>query len=89
MKLTPDVICARLIEHFGPDVSVEDDSHKHVGHPGAQGGGHYTVRIRSARFSGLSTLSCHRLVYDAVAEWMPHAIHALAIHVTPSASSLT
>jgi BolA protein len=37
------------------------------------------VRIDSARFKGLATLARHRLVYDAVLDWMPHRIHALAI----------
>ena len=72
---------ARLQAAF-PDALIEvtDDSHLHAGHAGAaSGGGHYSVRIDSARFKGLATLARHRLVYDAVLEWMPHRIHALAI----------
>ncbi|MFY7913613.1 MAG: BolA family protein, partial [Rubrivivax sp.] len=49
------------------------------GHAGAREGRHFTVRIRSARFTGLSRVARHRLVYDALAVWMPRGIHALAI----------
>lgn len=77
----PDTIRTRLLAAF-PDAEIElhDDSHLHVGHAGAAGGaGHYRVRIVSDRFEGLGTVARHRLVYDAVREWMPQRIHALAI----------
>ncbi|MCX7214361.1 MAG: BolA/IbaG family iron-sulfur metabolism protein [Burkholderiales bacterium] len=80
---------ARLHAAF-PDALIEvtDDSHLHAGHAGAaSGGGHYSVRIDSARFKGLATLARHRLVYDAVLDWMPHRIHALAIVARPPAES--
>jgi BolA protein len=69
-------------------VSLElvDDSHKHAGHAGAAGGAaHFSVRIISDDFSGLGRVARHRLVYDAVADWMPHRLHALVIDArTPS-----
>lgn len=58
---------------------VQDDSHLHAGHAGAREGRHFSVRLVSPRFDGLSRLARHRLVYDAVASWMPHGIHALAL----------
>jgi len=61
------------------DLDVQDDSHLHVGHAGAREGRHFSVRLVSARFNGLSRLSRHRLVYDAVALLIPRGIHALAI----------
>lgn len=61
------------------ELTVIDDSHLHAGHAGAREGGHYTVRLRSAQFAGLSRVQRHRLVYDALAAWMQHGIHALAI----------
>jgi len=61
------------------DLDVQDDSHLHVGHAGAREGRHFSVRLVSARFNGLSRLSRHRLVYDAVARLIPRGIHALAI----------
>ena len=60
-------------------LAVIDDSHLHAGHAGAREGRHFTVRICSARFAGLSRVARHRLVYDAWAAWMPRGIHALAI----------
>lgn len=62
------------------EVVVDDDSAKHAGHPGAaSGGGHYRLRVISARFSGESRIARHRLVYDALADLMQREIHALAM----------
>lgn len=61
------------------ELAVIDDSHLHAGHAGAREGRHFTVRICSARFTGLNRVARHRLVYDALACWMPSGIHALAI----------
>jgi BolA protein len=57
-----------------------DDSAKHAGHAGAQGGGgHYRLLIVSAEFSGKSTVARHRLVYEALGDLMRCRIHALSI----------
>ena len=60
-------------------LEVEDDSHLHVGHAGAREGRHFSVRIASPRFKGLTPVARHRLVYDALHALMPRGIHALAI----------
>jgi BolA protein len=60
-------------------LEVQDDGHLHVGHAGAREGGHFTVRITSARFAGCTRVARHRLVYDALRTLMPAGIHALAI----------
>ena len=61
-------------------VEVEDESAQHVGHAGAAlGGGHYRVTIVSPLFEGKSRVLRHRMVYDALAAEMQHAIHALAL----------
>jgi len=61
-------------------IEITDDSHLHAGHAGAQGGAaHFTVRLLSLDFNGRSRLARHRLVYDAVSDWMPERIHALVI----------
>ncbi len=61
-------------------VTVEDESHLHAGHAGARSGaGHFAAEIESSRFRGLSRVAAQRLVYDALADEMPHAIHALRI----------
>lgn len=71
---------SRLREALQPlEIAVQDDSALHAGHAGAREGGHYSVRVRSARFTGLTRVARHRLVYDALASYMPGGIHALAI----------
>lgn len=60
-------------------LAVTDDSHLHAGHAGAREGRHFSVRLVSERFDGLGRVARHRLVYDALAVWLPHGIHALAL----------
>jgi len=60
-------------------LEVEDDGHRHVGHAGAREGGHFTVRITSPRFTGLTRVARHRLVYDSLGSLASQRIHALAI----------
>ncbi|HEX5688047.1 MAG TPA: BolA family protein [Ideonella sp.] len=61
------------------ELEVRDDSAAHAGHAGAREGSHLSVRIVSDRFSGLTRLARHRLVYDSLSTLMPRGIHALAI----------
>jgi BolA protein len=73
-------IRARLAVLEPDTVELDDDSALHAGHPGAAGGGgHFRVRIVSAVFAGENRLSRHRLVYDKLADLIPHRIHALSI----------
>lgn len=60
-------------------LEVQDDSHLHAGHAGAREGRHFSVRITSERFNGLSRVARHRLVYDSLNALIPRGIHALAI----------
>ena len=61
-------------------LELDDDSALHAGHEGAKsGGGHYRLRLVSARFSGLPRVARHRLVYDALDILMRRDIHALAM----------
>ncbi len=67
------------------EIHVDDDSASHAGHAGAAGGaGHFRVRIVSPRFIDMPTLARHRLVYHAVADWMPDRVHALSIDSRPA-----
>jgi BolA protein len=61
------------------EIEVDDDSHLHAGHAGAREGRHFTVRLTSARFSGLSRVARHRLVYDSLGSLAEQGVHALAI----------
>jgi BolA protein len=74
-------IRARLIATFAPlECQLTDDSHLHAGHAGAaSGAGHYSVRLVSERFAGLTRLARHRLVYDCLDDMMQSEIHALNI----------
>jgi BolA protein len=61
-------------------LNVEDESHRHRGHAGAQDGrGHFRVRIVAAAFYGRPALARHRMVYAALGDMMTTDIHALAV----------
>jgi len=77
------MIRERLEQAFEPDsLEVVDESHLHVGHPGARDGrGHFRVRIGSDRLTALTRLAQHRAVYDAMGGLMQSDIHALTIEV--------
>jgi BolA protein len=78
--VTAAAVQARLAETLAPsELEVRDDSAAHAGHAGAREGSHLSVRIVSDRFSGLTRLARHRLVYDSLSTLMPQGIHALAI----------
>ena len=75
---------ARLHPDF---LEVLDESAAHAGHAGAneQGfGSHFRVRIASPVFEGKSRVACHRLVYDAMQNFIDQGLHALAIEVVKS-----
>jgi BolA family transcriptional regulator, general stress-responsive regulator len=76
-----DRIRALLEAAFAPAaLEIEDDSHRHAGHPGARDGrGHFRVRIVSDAFAGKPALARHRAVYAALGDMMQTDIHALAI----------
>ena len=77
---TMELIRTRLSALNPVGIELIDDSAAHVGHAGAaSGGGHYQLRLISARFTGQSKIARHRLVYDALRRLMPQGIHALAI----------
>jgi BolA protein len=78
---------AALEEALAPEyLHVIDESHKHVGHAGAQsGGGHFKVIISSAAFTGLNRIASHRLINAALADMLKHDIHALSIKIKPMA----
>ncbi|AKJ29286.1 BolA family protein [Caldimonas brevitalea] len=80
MAVSASQIEAALRESFQPrQLEVQDDSHLHAGHAGAREGRHFSVRIVSERFFGLSRIARHRLVYSSLMPLIPQGIHALAI----------
>ncbi len=80
MSVAAEEIQAELTAALQPmSIEVQDDSHLHAGHAGAREGRHFSVRVVSSRFAGLSRVARHRLVYDALRLLIPRGIHALAI----------
>jgi BolA family transcriptional regulator, general stress-responsive regulator len=91
VKPSVDELRARFADAFpAASIDITDDSHLHAGHAGSAGGaGHFTVRIVSGVFAGRAPLARHRLVYDAVHDWIPHRVHALVIVAkTPAEASV-
>ena len=82
---TATAIELRLQERLTPSaLQVLDESVDHAGHGGANGTGfgtHFRVRIASPRFEGLSRVQRHRLVYDALQDFLDQGLHALAIEL--------
>lgn len=65
-------------------LDIQDDSALHAGHAGNGGGGHFTIRLVSSQFCGKSQIMRHRAIYQALADLMPHKIHALSIKAIAS-----
>jgi BolA protein len=83
MTVTAQALQRRLEELLAPTLlEVLDESAAHAGHAGADSSGqgtHFRVRIASPRFEGRSRVARHRLVYDALREFLDQGLHALAI----------
>jgi BolA family transcriptional regulator, general stress-responsive regulator len=63
-------------------LEVIDESGAHAGHAGANGTGfgtHFRVRITSPFFTGKTRVARHRLVYDALQDFIDQGVHAIAI----------
>ncbi|MDB5847773.1 MAG: BolA family transcriptional regulator [Rhodoferax sp.] len=75
----------RLRDKLVPtQLEVLDESAAHAGHAGASGTGfgtHFRVRIASPLFEGRPRVARHRLVYDALQDFMDQGLHAIAIEV--------
>ncbi len=78
-----DDLRLRLEELLAPTrIEVIDESAAHAGHAGSDGTGsgtHFRVRIASPLFEGRSKVARHRLVYDALRDFLDRGLHALAI----------
>ena len=83
--ITADALRGRLAEVLLPStLEVLDESAAHAGHAGADGTGagtHFRVRIASPLFAGQTRVARHRLVYDALQDFVDRGLHALAIEI--------
>ncbi len=95
MTTTPTAahLQARLQDKLAPTrLEVLDESYQHAGHVGANDTGvgtHFRVRIASHLFTGKSRVARHRLVYDALQDFIDQGLHALAIEAEDSPSGST
>ena len=84
--ITVAAIEQRLAELLRPtSLQVLDESAAHAGHAGADGSGsgtHFRVQIASPLFDGKPRVARHRLVYDALQEFIDRGLHALAIETS-------
>ena len=77
-----DWISTTLEERLHPiSLSVEDESHRHVGHAGWREGGetHFRIDIVSGAFAGKSRIQRHRMVNEVLGGAFERGLHALAI----------
>lgn len=67
----------------GAEVSILDESHRHAGHAGAAPGGqtHYTVRVVSPAFAGMSRVARSRAVHAALEQEFGSGLHALSLRL--------
>ena len=83
--ITAQALRERLQQRLAPtQLEVLDESAAHLGHAGQDGTGagtHFRVRIASPLFDGKPKVARHRLVYDALRDYIDrdHGVHALAI----------
>ena len=82
-----DRMVERLRAQLQPSaLEVLDESWQHEGHAGANGTGfgtHFRVRIASPLFEGKPRVARHRMVYDALQDFIDRdGVHALAIEAT-------
>ncbi len=82
---TAQQIHQRVTERLSPTaLEVIDESALHAGHAGASPtgqGSHIRVRVASPLFTGMSRVQRHRLVYDALQDFIDRGLHALAIEL--------
>jgi BolA protein len=78
-----DQMAERLRQQLAPTrLEVIDESWRHEGHAHANGAGsgtHFRVRVAAPGFAPLARVARHRLVYDALADFMARGVHAIAI----------
>ena len=90
MNITAHGVHERLSQRLQPSfLEVEDESAQHAGHSGSDGTGagtHFRVRIASPQFEGRPRVAKHRLVYDALQEFIDQGLHALAIEIVDKPS---
>jgi len=84
MTLRAERIRAALAAAFpAAEITVSDDSHRHIGHAGArpEGETHYSVRVVSDAFSGLSRVARSRQAHAVLEDEFGTGLHALSLRL--------
>lgn len=77
-------IKVRLEKHFpNCDFEIVNQSHLHSGHAGSPNTGqsHFHLTIVSDKFSGISRVKRHQMVYEIFDDLLKSDIHALALQL--------
>jgi BolA family transcriptional regulator, general stress-responsive regulator len=72
----------KLTQAFSPVVlNIKDDSHLHAGHAGHRhlGETHFSVRVVSPVFAGMSAVARQREIYRVLADELTEHVHALSL----------
>jgi len=72
----------KLTQAFSPvALEIRDDSHMHAGHSGHNplGETHFSVRIVSPVFAGMSAVARQREIYRVLADELRERVHALSL----------
>jgi BolA protein len=84
---TIEALTQRLQERLAPAfLEVIDESAAHAGHAGAHPSGrgtHFRIRLGGDALARLTRVQRHRLVYDALQDFLNQGLHALAIEIVP------
>lgn len=84
MQTRAERIRDALQKAFPPaEVTVQDDSDRHIGHAGArpEGETHYSVRIVSAAFAGMGRLERSRAAHAVLEREFGTGLHALSLRL--------
>ena len=79
---TAALLRERLMALEPLSLAIDDESHLHAGHAGANGTGfgtHFRVRIECDAFANLNTVARHRRIYTCLQAFFDSGLHALAI----------
>ena len=83
--ISAQAMAAAIQQRLSPtQLEVLDESYQHAGHAGANDSGvgtHFRIRIACSGFDGKSRVARHRLVYDALQDFIDQGVHAIAIEV--------
>ena len=72
----------KLTRAFSPvALEIRDDSHLHAGHAGQNplGESHFSIRIVSQVFAGMSAVARQREIYRVLADELRERVHALSL----------